>query len=141
MTTATEAINLFQVPVTAYRAIGAIQSFLLRKAVTNGNPTLAATRLLSIFGDTDLEPLFLKSVDVVSLGTLTDGQWANFTTLQDLLASFSALESTVGVALNESKDFLPNFTIDVLNEYNQGGAPIERLGVSVFLVMTANLQE
>jgi len=141
MTTAVEAITLFQQPITQYKAIGVVQKFLLRKAVTNGNQALAAMRLLAIFGDTDLEPLFLKSLDVVTLGTLSDDQWADLTTLQDLLASFKAFETTVNVALAEAKAFLPDITIDVLNEYNHGGAPIERLGVSIFLVMTANLQE
>lgn len=121
--------------------LGSLQRFLLKAAVVTPNDSLAATRLLALLTDTDIYALMLESTFPVTISVLNDAQKAELISLQELLNQFEPFDDAVRIALREAKKFLPKFTTDFINNYNTLGAPLERLTTTVFMILTANLQD
>ena len=138
MRTASEAVLAFQTTIVKYPALAEIQKALLDESVTNGNDSLAATRVLSLMGDTDIQSLVYRAAEKV---VMVDSNQSNVRDLEALLDRFKPYAATLRVAIGESKKFLPAPTVDVLIEYDTDGAPLERLAVGAFMVLAANLQE
>lgn len=140
MITASQAAAKYILPITKYVNLGKLQKILLRIAVTSENDMIAATRLLSLLAETEVNALLLNSVQPSTTSNFNESQKSILNSLQNLLEGFRPLQNTVRTALGESKDFLPKFTVDALREYNTVGAPLERLAVVSFMILTANLQ-
>jgi len=134
-------IARFLEPVTAHTNIGVLQRILIKSGSPTGNPQLAATRCLALLSDLDLSSLLMTSVTRVEVTNPSPAILAGMATVQSLGEVISRYHSTILLALTESKKFLPAPTVDLLAEYTSGGSPSYRVGVSVFLVLTANLQD
>lgn len=142
MKTALETINTFVIPVEPYPQIAKIQKALLRIIVTHPPcDPLAAARLLSIFVDSDLKPLFLSTVTFQRLPEMDATQLQAVTDLQEVIKQFQSFSATLKIAISESRQFLPSYTVDLLEKYSTAGAPLERLNTATFIVLAANLQE
>ena len=143
MLTSSETVNVFIQPITDpdLATLRSLQRFLLKVSVTTVNDALAGTRLLALLTDTDLFALMLDSTYPVTITDLTESQLAEIVSLQILLQQVAPLSDTFRIALNEAKKYLPKYTTDFINEYNTIEAPLEQVTTTVFMILTANLQE
>ena len=134
-------IARFLQPVTAYPNIGVLQRVLIKSGSPTGNTQLAVTRCLALLFDLDIAALLMTSVTRITVTNFTPEVLAGMATVQTLGETVSRYESTILLALTESKKFLPAPTVDLLASYAGGGSPSYRAGVSTFMVLTANLQD
>jgi hypothetical protein len=141
--TSSETVAAFIQPIIDQdlATLRSLQKFLLKVSVTTVNDSLAGTRLLSLLTDTDLFALLLDSTYPVTLKDLTGPQLSQIVSLQILLQQVAPLSDTFRIALNETKKYLPKFTTDFINEYNTIESPLEQVTTTVFMILTANLQE
>ena len=131
----------FLQPVTAYQNIGVLQKVLIKAGSPTGNTQLSATRCLALLFELDISSLLMTSVTRIELVNPTPLVLAGMSTVQNLGEIVSKYESTILLALTESKKFLPAPTVDLLAEYASGGSPSYRVGVSALMILTANLQD
>ena len=142
MLTVLQTVNKFKTPITTYPKMAVIQKVLLRIVLANPpGEDLASLRLLALFQDSDLRPLFLNTIKLPVLSDLSQASIDTLNPLQEVLPQFSDFDDTLRIAVEESKDFLPLITVDLLQRYNTVGAPLERLNVATFIILSANMQE
>jgi len=136
-----ETISKFITPVTAFQQIGKLQKVLLKSAVTSSNDSLAAVRLLALLNDSDVSALLLDVIYPMSLSDISQSLRSQLSPLQTLIDSVEPYRKAIRLAVSESKDILPSATVEVLEEYDTNGSPLDQIAIVILIIMAATLKE